>query len=108
MKRNPVLTLAMAAILAGGAHAALADEWQEHHPRRVEVNHRLANQDRRINHEMREGDMSPRRAARLHQEERQIRNEERNMAARHNGHITPEEQRRLNRQENRVSRQIGQ
>jgi hypothetical protein len=115
MKHRQVLALAMAALLAGGAHAALAGdrdesrarEWKEHHPRRAEVNNRLNNQDRRINREVKEGDMSPAEAAKLHREDRHIRNEERNMAADDHGHISKREQRRLNRQENAVSRQIG-
>lgn len=116
MKRNQVLALAMAAVLVGGAHAAFAGEhkesgakeWKEHHPRRAEVNNRLENQDRRIDHEVKDGDMSHAEAAKLHREDRHIRNEERTMAAEHDGHITKQEQQKLNRQENSVSRQIGQ
>ncbi len=116
MKHKKILALAMAAVLAGGAHAALAGEgkesrgkeWNEKHPRRAEVNQRLGNQDRRIDREVKEGDMSRAEANKLHREDRQIRNEERNMASEHDGHITKAEQQKLNRQENAVSRQIGQ
>jgi hypothetical protein len=76
------------------------------HPRRAEVNHRLNNQDRRINHDVRNGDMSKRQARNLHQRDHQIRHEERRMASRHGGHITRREQSRLNRQENHTSRRI--
>ena len=102
-------TVAFAAtLLAGSAGTAFADTpWQESHPRREEVNNRLANQDHRINEERREGEISGRQARQLHQEDRHIRNEERRMAARDGGHITRADQRILNRQENHVSRQIG-
>ena len=78
------------------------------HPRRVEVNHRLANQDRRIHQEVREGEMSHAEAVRLHRDDRQIRQEERDMARQDSSHITRREDYALNQQENRVSRKISQ
>lgn len=102
-------TVAFAAtILAGSAGTAFADTpWDASHPRRDEVNDRLRNQDHRINQERREGEISRGQAQQLHREDRHIRNEERRMAARDGGHITRSDQHILNRQENRVSRQIG-
>ncbi len=82
-------------------------EWNKDHPRRAEVNGRLENQDRRINKEEREGEISKQQAQKLHQEDRQIRKEERQMAAKDGGHITKQEQQKLNQQENAVSQQIG-
>jgi hypothetical protein len=76
------------------------------HPRREEVNARLANQNHRINAGVRDGSLTPREAHKLRREDRAIRAEERAFAATHNGHITRGEQRLLNRQEDRVSRQI--
>ena len=81
--------------------------WQKAHPRREEVNGRLANQNRRIKDEVKEGDMSKAKAAQLHKKDRQIRQEERDMASQNGGHITKQEQRTLNQQENKVSKQIG-
>jgi hypothetical protein len=81
-------------------------QWQKSHPRRAEVNHRLKNQDRRIKEEVKEGELSRVRAKQLRTEDRQIRREERDMARQNGGHITKQEQRVLNRQENAVSRQI--
>jgi hypothetical protein len=102
-------TVAFAAtILAGSAAPAFADTpWQEDHPRREEVNNRLNNQDHRINQERREGEIGRGEARQLHREDHRIRNEERRMAARDGGHITRADQHILNRQENRVSRQIA-
>ena len=92
----------------GIANISMAQDgnFAKNHPRRAEVNQRLNNQDHRINHEVRDGDMSRRQANHLHQRDHQIRREERRMASRHDGHITKREQNRLNHQENHVSRRI--
>jgi hypothetical protein len=88
--------------------AALAQtQWDREHPRRAEVNGRLENQDRRINQEVREGEITKGQAKQLHAEDHAIRQEERAMAKTNNGHITGAEQKALNQQENQVSRQIG-
>lgn len=80
--------------------------WQKNHPRRAEVNKRLANQNHRVNQGVKNGTLAKPQAARLHKEDRQIRQEERDMAAQNGGHITKQEQRTLNAQENKVSGQI--
>jgi len=103
---------AVAVAFAGSAFAqapALAGDgqWAKSHPRREEVNARLANQNRRINKEVREGEISRGQAAKLHQQDHRIRMEERAMAGTNGGHITKTEQRALNQQENQVSREIG-
>jgi hypothetical protein len=88
--------------------ASAQTHWEASHPRRDQVNDRLANQNRRIHQEVREGEMSHAQAAKLHRDDRQIRREERLMASQNGSHITKQEQRTLNQQENRVSKQIGQ
>ena len=98
----------VAAVAAGTAAQVLAEtKFQENHPRREQVNKRLRNQDRRINQEVREGKITKQQAGQLHKEDRQIRQEERDMASQNGGHITKSEQRTLNQQENAVSKQIG-
>ena len=89
--------------------AANADEtqWQKDHPRRTEVNSRLNNQNARIKNQVKDGNMSKAQAAQVHQEDHQIRQEERSMASQNGGHITKSEQQTLNQQENAVSKQIG-
>lgn len=96
-------------VAAGSIGSALANEsqWAKNHPRRAQVNERLENQNRRINQEVKEGEITKQQAAQLHKEDRQIRKEERLMASQNGGHITKAEQRTLNQQENAVSRQIG-
>src|SRR5579863_877409 len=105
-----VLTAVAATVsLACFAVPAMADTpWQAHHPRREEVNNRLGNQNSRIHQEVREGEMSHAKAARLHAADHRIRMQERRDAARNGGHITKREQARLNRRESHVSRRIGQ
>jgi hypothetical protein len=88
--------------------ASAQTNWDAAHPRRVEVNHRLANQDRRIHQKVREGELSHAEAARLHRDDHRIRQEERDMARHDGGHITRREDYALNQQENRTSGQIGQ
>jgi hypothetical protein len=94
-------------VMAGTADVATAKDWDQKHPRRAEVNGRLAVQNLRIHQEVREGDLTRKQAHALHAEDRTIRKEERFMAGQNGSHITRAEQRALNQQENKVSRQIG-
>jgi hypothetical protein len=106
--RTTVTALLISISLAGVATSSLAETtWEQNHPRRDQVNDRLANQNQRIKNEVAEGEMSKGQAAKLHKDDRQIRGEERAMASQNNGHITKQEQKTLNQQENAVSRKIG-
>lgn len=103
------LALALSLIAAFATTSALAETaWEKDHPRRDRVSDRLAHQNARIHHEVKEGEMTHKQAARLHKSHRQIRSEERAMASQNGGHITKPEQRALNQQENRLSRRIGE
>ena len=104
------LTIAALTLSLGGyAATASADEtqWQKDHPRRTEVNGRLANQNARIHNEVKSGQINKAQAKQLHSEDHAIRQEERTMASTNGGHITKAEQKSLNQQENQVSQQIG-
>jgi len=104
------LTIAAATLaVAGLATVAIAEDtqWQKEHPRREQVNNRLANQNKRINNEVKEGEITKAQAHKLHSEDHAIRQEERTMASTNHGHITKTEQHALNQQENQVSQQIG-
>ena len=90
-----------------GSTFAAETQWQKDHPRRTQVNTRLANLNQRINKEVKQGEITKAQATKLHQEDRQIRKEERAMASQNGGHITKLEQKTLNQQENAVSKQIG-
>ena len=105
------LTL-IAGLIGAAASSAMAatsadTAWQQSHPRREQVNNRLANQDKRIKSEVKQGDLTKSQAAALHKDDHQIRTEERLMASQNGGHLTKQEQKTLNQQENAVSKQIG-
>jgi hypothetical protein len=107
--RKLLTAAALSAAIAGVAATALADtQWEKDHPRREQVNNRLANQNKRIHNEVKQGELTKGQAAKLHQEDRNIRKEEKLMASQNGGHITKQEQKTLNQQENKVSKQIGQ
>lgn len=105
-----VTAIALATALASGmATSAVADTtWQKNHPRREQVNNRLANQNARIHNQVQEGELTKGQALSLHKDDHQIRQEERAMASQNGGHITKLEQATLNQQQNRLSKQIGQ
>jgi len=106
---KPFLCAVAAIAVLGVSTASYADtQWQKDHPRREQVNNRLRHQTSRIHSEVKDGDLTHSQAAQLHKDDAQIRQEERDMASQNNSHITKQEQRTLNQQENAVSRQIGQ
>jgi len=107
MKSKLLLSAFFIAFLGITNVSMAQDGFAKNHPRRSEVNQRLQNQDHRINHKMRNGNISRRQAYRMHRREHQIRREERRMAYRHGGHITKHDQQHLNRRENHMSRRIG-
>jgi hypothetical protein len=106
-KRAITLSIGLAIIGGSIGAAAASTPWQRNHPWRVQVNDRLANQNQRINAELRNGEITPWQARALHSEDRAIRHEERVMAGLNHSHLTPAEHRALNQQENEVSGQIG-
>jgi hypothetical protein len=93
--------------LVGIAGTALADTtWQKNHPRREQVNKRLNNQNKRIHQDVKNGTLTKAQAGALHKQDRQVRQEERDMASQNGSHITKGEQKVLNGQENAISNQI--
>jgi hypothetical protein len=108
-KINKAIAAAMLTLfVAGTAGSAFAEsEFAKTHPRRHQVNKRLNNQNKRIHQERKEGEISKAQAKNLHKKDRQIRQEERDIASQNGGHITKKEQRTLNQQENAVGKQIG-
>ena len=108
LTRSFRLAFALAGLLATTTGAAFAETpWEQEHPPRDQVNDRLEHQDARINQERREHEISRQRAHALHEQDADIRNRERAMAAHDNGHITRREQQRLNGRENVESHEIG-
>ena len=110
MTRTRKLTFVAIALATLGLSATSASAeswWQFHHPRRAEVNDRLAHQNFRINRELREGALTPWQARRLQRQDFMIRHEERAMARFNGGYIPRGEQHMLNHQENMVGRRLG-
>ena len=105
--RKAALAALGALFVAGAAAPAFAETWWErHHPRRDEINDRIAHQERRITQERREGEISRGQARAMREQLRGVRAEERADAALHHGHITRFEQAQLNRDLNATGREI--
>jgi hypothetical protein len=102
-----MLSGAAALVLASTVGSVMAETtWQKDHPRRTQVNSRLANQNKRIHKDVKNGTLTKGQAATLHKDDRQVRQEERDMASQNGSHITKPEQKVLNQQENGISNQI--
>jgi hypothetical protein len=57
------------AVAGTAVSAAFAEtQWERNHPRRDQVNDRLANQNRRINRELKEGEITKQQAHQLHRD----------------------------------------
>jgi len=117
MKKIYLFTIALAISFASFAQQTVTpapapaatntnSQFDQNHPRRAQVNGRLNNQNARIDNKVANGKMSPGEANKLHKEDHQIRKEEKTMAKQNGGHITKQEQKTLNQQENKESRQI--
>jgi hypothetical protein len=78
------------------------------HPRVNEVNTREASQQSRIANGEKNGTLTAGQAAHLENREQHIRNQEKRDMAANGGHLTKSEQRQINREQNRTSKQIHQ
>jgi hypothetical protein len=76
------------------------------HPRVNEVNQRLSNQQQRIQSGQANGTINGKQAARDEKQDANIAKRESVDEAKHNGHLTKGEDRRLNKSENHDSRRI--
>ena len=102
--KSLLLALGLCTALAGAASAKTP--FQATHPRRAEVNMRLAKIDHRVMVARSESRIGPQKAKLIRAEVRAVRASERLDARRHGGHITKVEQRKLNRTENGLVRQV--
>ena len=94
---SKLLSLTFVSVIAATAMgSASAATWAQNHPRRVQVNSRLANQNARIHKEAKAGEITKAQAAKLHRQDYQIRREERIMASQNGGHITRRKEKTLN------------
>ncbi|MEO8810290.1 MAG: hypothetical protein ABI386_08600 [Rhodanobacter sp.] len=99
----------LVAALASGAalaQSATPDPSVPGHARINEVNKRIDNQQSRIQNGVAKGQIDGKQAARDEKHDTNIAQRESADEARHNGHLTKNEQHRLNKSENRNSRHI--
>jgi hypothetical protein len=99
-----LFALALSGLLLGSiTSSAMAEDWAQKHPRRAEVMHR----DHHMGNEMRadKGHLDGHYKQLAH-EDRGIHRQERRDERMHDGHITPGEQKHLNREENHMHNQI--
>jgi len=79
--------------------------WAQKHPRRAQVNHRERKQVKNTKQDVKDGKITAAQGHELNKEDRQVRQEERDMASQNGGHITKEEQKTLNSQETAIRKQ---
>jgi Skp family chaperone for outer membrane proteins len=107
--RSSILGLIVSAAFASGA--AMAQDAQTTtpvpgHPRINEVNQRLQNQQNRIQNGVADHQINAKQEARDEKTDANIAQRESADEAKHNGHLTKQEQHNLNKSENRDSRRI--
>jgi hypothetical protein len=101
-----VIGFVIGAALASGSAMAQTSNDVPGHPRVNEVNNRLQNQQNRINNGVQNGTMNHAQAARDETRNANIARRESADEARHDGHLTKQEQKNLNHAENRNSKDI--
>lgn len=99
-----IFGVVISAVIASGQVMAQTDV--PGHPRVNEVNNRLENQQDRINNGLKNGTMTQQQAARDETHDANIARRESVDEAKHNGHLTKQEQHNLNKSENKNSRHI--
>jgi len=76
------------------------------HPRVNQVNNREQHQQQRIANGIQNGTLNSKQASNLEKRETAVQNREKADMAKHNGHLTKNEQAGINRQQNRISHSI--
>jgi hypothetical protein len=76
------------------------------HPRVNEVNAREQNQQNRIANGVKNDKLTPGQAAKLEKQQQHIENQEKKDMAKDNGHLTKADQKQLNKEQNKASKNI--
>lgn len=76
------------------------------HPRVNQVNHREQNQQKRIANGVKNDKLTPGQTAKLEKGQQRLQNNEKRDMAKDNGHLTKANQKQLNKEANRQSKQI--
>ncbi len=116
IKQSLLVLAAGGLMLVGAASAQTPAQTQDNtagagvvdpnHPRVNEVNAREQNQQDRIANGVKNDKLTPGQTAHLENREAKTQNQEKTDMAAHNGHLTKAEQNKLNREQNKTSRQI--
>lgn len=91
---------------ASGASGAGPGKVDPGHPRVNQVNGREGNQQQRIANGVKSGQLTPGESARLERGEQRLQHNERKDMAADGGHLTRQDQRQLNKEENHMSKRI--
>ncbi|MBI3551773.1 MAG: hypothetical protein HY077_04585 [Elusimicrobia bacterium] len=105
MTKKLLAVAGIAMLLAAGAQAKNKGNFKKEHPRRAEVIHRENKDKRKFDRAEGKGKITGRQEKKLDREENRIRRQERAEAKANGGHITKGEKRQLNREEHRVEKQ---
>ena len=84
------------------AHPTFAQK----HPRRAQVNHRVKNQEKRINKDLASGKITEQQADQLKANDKAIKQQERADVKANGGYLTKDQQKQLNQEENANSKLI--
>jgi hypothetical protein len=95
-----ITTLALAAFMAAAPAAFTASAHAQ------DINQRKENQQDRIGQGVKSGQLTAGETAHLEHQESGINHEERGMRAQDNGHLTSQDRKTINRQQNAESRRI--
>ena len=109
-----LLILAASGLMFVGAAAAQQDNTSgagagkvdPGHPRVNQVNKREQNQQNRIANGVKSGQLTPAETRRLERGEQRLQNNEKKDMAKDNGHLTRQDQHKLNREANHMSKRI--
>lgn len=102
-----LLLIGLTALAAAAPSMAGDRHFDYHHPRRDQVLDRTQLQNRRITHQVREGELTHAQAHRLRANDARIAGREQYLAGRNGGYITRRQQANLNRRLNGNSKRIG-
>ena len=99
--KHLAMSMVMGAMLLGAVTAALAQDAPK-----GTINQRQRNQQKRIGEGVENGSLTPAETARLEKQEAAIHREVKTERKANGGTLTPEERRRVTRQQNRESKRI--
>jgi Skp family chaperone for outer membrane proteins len=109
MKKHVILSLVATAILAGSSFSAFAQDAGTAvagHPRVNEVDQRLQNQQNRIDAGVKDGQINAKQEMRDEKRGTRVSQQLSKDEAKHNGHITKHEQKKLNKELDKNSKHI--